>query len=299
MSPGELQANGRYTCIKDGRPVQLMPKYVRQYNLGRTYEPSYNVAPTDLTPVLISRAHLTEEIKDIQKRSIVPMMWGIIPRFHKGDYKKHGYHTNNARLEGVMDNRIFKPALVEGQRCVVLVEGFYEWDTMSPGKTPYFIHAEQKSKETHIEDRGSWPENVEDLVLLKMAALFDIWTDASGDQMWAYTVLTRESDDVLGWLHHRTPVFLETEQQINDWLDYKRQGPEEAIAQLTPIKTRLAWHQVSTRVNSSRHKAEDCNKRVVEGKAEKNKSMMGKITNFFSTAKKDQDYSSEEPHGNH
>lgn len=263
-----------------------MPKYVRQYNLGKTYQPSYNIAPTDLTPVLISRAHLTEDKKDIPKRSLVPMMWGIVPRFHKGDYKKHGYHTNNARLEGLTDNRIFKPALVDGQRCVVLVEGFYEWATAAPGKTPYFIHAAQKSEDTRIEDRATWPENVEDLVLLKMAAIFDIWTDASGDQMWSYTVLTRESDDVLAWLHHRTPVFLETEQQVDDWLDYERVGPEEAIAQLAPIKT-LAWHQVSTRVNSSRHKADDCNKPVEQVQHEK-KTIKGRITSFFSSVKKEE-----------
>lgn len=263
-----------------------MPKYVRQYNLGKTYEPSFNIAPTDLTPVLISRAHLTEEEKDLPKRSLVTMMWGMVPRWHKGDYKKHGYHTNNARLEGLMDNRIFKPALMDGNRCVILCEGFYEWSTVSAEKTPYFIHAAQKSEETRIEDRSTWPAKVEDLVLLKMAGIFDVWTDACGDQMWAYTVLTRESDDVLSWLHHRTPVFLETEQQINDWLDYKRVGPEEALKQLTPIKS-LSWHQVSTRVNNSRHKTDDCNKPGTAAEEQK-APIKGRITNFFKSLKKEE-----------
>ena len=266
--------------------TKLMPKYVRQYNLGRCYEPSFNVAPTDLTPVLISRMHLTEEEKDIQKRSLIPAMWGIIPRWHNGDYKKHGYHTNNARLEGLMDNRIYKPALVEGQRCVVLCEGFYEWSTIKDtDKKPYFIHAHQKNESIRIEDRSTWPERIEDLVLLKMAALFDIWTDDKGDQMWAYTVLTRESDNVLSWMHHRTPVILETDQQVTDWLDYKRIGPEEALAQLQPVRA-LVWHQVSPRVNNSRYKLEDCNKPGTQPPTKK--TIKGRITSFFSVVKKEE-----------
>lgn len=263
-----------------------MPKYVKQYNLGRSYQPSFNIAPTDLTPVLISRAHLTEDDKDLAKRSLVPMMWGIIPRFHKaGDYKKHGLHTHNCRLERVMESRVFKPALMSGQRCVVICEGFYEWATATPDKTPYFIHAVQKDPTTLIEDRNTWPENVEDLVLLKMAALFDVWTDAKGDQMWSYSVITRESDDVLSWLHHRTPILLETEEQVNDWLDYKRIGAQEALAQLTPIKL-LAWHPVSTRVNNSRYKSEDCNKPHKDD--EHKRALKGMITNFFLTTKKEE-----------
>lgn len=265
-----------------------MPKYVRQCNMGRSYEPSYNLAPTDLTPVLISRHHLTEEKKDIPKRSLMPMMWGIIPRWHRGDYKKHGFHTNNARLEGLMDNRLFRPALLDGNRCVVLCEGFYEWSTATAEKAPYFIHAPQKTPEIRVEDRNTWPEKIQDLVLLKMAAIFDVWTDDRGDQMWAYTILTQESDEVLSWMHHRTPIFLETEEQINNWLDYTRVGPEEALAKLRPIKL-LAWHPVSQRVNNSRHKSEDCNKPVDSLAVKDEKAPLSRrITNFFSVVKREE-----------
>lgn len=258
----------------------VQPKYENLYNLGKKYEPSYNVAPTDVTPVLISKAHLTEEKEDCADRVLVPMMWGIVPAWHKGEYTKHGFHTNNARLEGLQENKIFRRPFMAGQRCVVLCEGFYEWTTAKPGKTPYFIHAVQRDKETRIEDRSTWPK-VEDLVLLKMAGIFDIWSNESGDQIWAYTVLTRESDDVLSWMHHRTPLFLETEEQIQDWLDFERVGPERALTLLKPIKL-LAWHQVSTEVNNSRNKAQSCNK-PEDGKDDlKTVNGRGSILKYFT-----------------
>lgn len=260
--------------------------------MGRTYEPSYNVAPTDLTPVLVSKHHLTEEKTDFAKRSLIPMMWGIVPRWHhKADYRNHGFHTNNVRLEGVMESRIFKQPLLEGKRCVVLCDGFYEWSTTGDDskekKKPYFVYAKQRDPKVRIEDRKTWPEDIQELVLLKMAGLFDLWHGAGGSEMYAYSVLTRESDDVLSWMHHRTPVVLDSEQKISDWLDYGRVGPEEALAQLEPVKE-LSWHSVSKQVNNSRIKLETCNKEVENHQQTTLPKGKVRITDHFYAIKKEE-----------
>lgn len=255
--------------------------------MGRTYEPSYNVAPTDLTPVLVSKHHLTEQKIDYAKRS---MMWGIVPRWHQqADYRNHGFHTNNVRLEGVMESRIFKQPLLDGNRCVVLCEGFYEWSTTGDDpkqKKPYFVYAAQKDPKVRIEDRKTWPDKVEDLVLLKMAGIFDLWRGAGGNEMYAYSVLTRESDDVLSWMHHRTPVILDSEQKISNWLDYGRVGPEEALAQLEPVKE-LRWHSVSKQVNNSRNKMDSCNKEDTNEKATLPKGKVRITDHFYAINKKE------------
>ena len=57
------------------------PEWKDEKNLGKKFTPSRNVAPTDVTPVLISNFDKDEENKE--NRIIKPMMWGMIPPWHK------------------------------------------------------------------------------------------------------------------------------------------------------------------------------------------------------------------------
>lgn len=62
----------------------LAPEWRSEFNCGRKYTPSYNIAPTDITPVLVSAEHFGDDGSDDgQSRVIVPMMWGMIPFWHK------------------------------------------------------------------------------------------------------------------------------------------------------------------------------------------------------------------------
>ena len=54
---------------------------------------------------------------------IQPMLWGLVPSWHKGDPKAVAYKMNNARSDGMLQKRSFKGPLEKGRRCVVLVEG--------------------------------------------------------------------------------------------------------------------------------------------------------------------------------
>lgn len=108
-----------------------------------------------------------------------------------------------------------------------------------------------------MEDKSSW--SAENVKLFKVAGLFDKWTNETGDTMYSYTIITFESNDKLGWLHHRTPAVLESDEQVNDWLDFNRVPADAALKLLTQPRD-LVWHQVSNFVNSSRNKSEQCNK---------------------------------------
>lgn len=55
--------------------------------------------------------------------------------------------SHNARIEGVRDSKLYSPSLKRGQRCVVVCEGFYEWQTTGEKqatKQPYYIYAPQE-----------------------------------------------------------------------------------------------------------------------------------------------------------
>lgn len=229
--------------------------------MGKKYEPSFNIAPTDITPVLTSRAHFTDDENDSSDHIIVPMLWGMIPRWHKGDYKRHGLTTNNCRLENLLESKLYSAPLKQGQRCVIVCEGFYEWQTVygvkSSERSVYYIYMPQN--ETGKKEDIKPNNEMKNMNLLKMAGLFDIWEDENGNKMYSYTVITFESHEKFVWLHHRIPAILETEDQINDWLDYKNVPYDRALKLLTPADN-IIWHQVSKMVNNTRNKDSNCNK---------------------------------------
>lgn len=228
------------------------------------------MAPTDVTPVLVSAKHF-DDAAAADARLVVPMMWGMVPFWHRGtDHRNHGLTTNNCRLEGMLGSRLYAHALRKGQRCVVLSEGFYEWQTTDPQATKasqrpaYYAYMPQREG-IRIEQKDSWRERAADLRLLQMAALFDCWTNADGDQLYSYSIVTFESGERFSWLHHRSPAILETQQQVDDWLDFGRvTDAKELLAMLRPA-TQLQWHAVSSVVNNSRNKSAECNKKVALG----------------------------------
>lgn len=186
----------------------------------------------------------------------------MIPRWHSGDYKKHGLTTNNARLETLVTSKLYNPCLNRGKRCVIPMEGFYEWSTVNPKqksseRPAYFIYMQQEDG-IKVENKSTWTSN--NIRLMFVAGLFDVWHDSNGDSIQSFTIITFESDSKLNWLHNRTPAILETEEQITNWLN-----PDfEDSLKLIQHPKELLWHQVSKLVNSSKNKSQDCNKPYVE-----------------------------------
>lgn len=235
---------------------------------GMDYKPSVNIAPTDVTPVLVNASHFNHEENE---PVIYPMMWGMIPPWHKGDnIKSTGLSTNNCRLEGMKASKLYGPSFSSGKRCVVLCEGFYEWQTTkkeSSSKQPYYIYSPQDDG-VHIEDPKCWDaadwneaDGWKGPKLLKMAGLFSCWTSSEGKPVYSYSVITMESNTHFSWLHHRMPAILNTDEEVMDWIDSGRVPADKAMELLKPVD-KLTWHPVSTAVNNSRNKSDGCNKPV-------------------------------------
>ncbi|XP_022110850.1 embryonic stem cell-specific 5-hydroxymethylcytosine-binding protein-like [Acanthaster planci] len=264
----------------------------------RKYYPSFNLTPTAVTPVLLSAKHFDSEAAS-DDRQLTPMQWGLVPSWHKGDPTALGYKMNNCRREGMTGKRSFSRPLDKGQRCVVLADGYYEWLTSKDGKKqPYFIYFPQATPieslasktppaepepveqpdclaEEEVTDEGSeWKGHK----LLTMAGLFDRWfPPEGGPPLYTYTVITVEAASSMSWLHNRMPAILESDQAINDWLDYGTVPASKAL-ELIKAETCLTCHPVSTQVNNSRYKGSDCIVPIDVGKPEKqtaSSKMMG------------------------
>ncbi len=138
----------------------------------------------------------------------------MIPFWHHSSKPTdHGLTTNNARLEGLKESRLYKPCLEKDRRCVVICDGFYEWQKFKEGpKQPYLVFADQTASKATVkkeDDGGQSPvaksNKLEDNWKeeqgwigprqLFMAGLYSIWysdEDKNREKpIFNYTVITR------------------------------------------------------------------------------------------------------------
>lgn len=97
---------------------------------------------------------------------------------------------------------------------------------------------------------------------LTLAGLFNEWkSPEDGSVIYSYSVITMDSCPSFSWIHERMPAVLETEDEINQWLDFTNLSPQEALLKLKP-STALASHPVSSDVNSSRNHGDHLTKPI-------------------------------------
>lgn len=230
------------------------------------YVPSCNLGPRDVIPCVVAGTHFSNK----EDRVLCPMLWGMIPPWHKGDYKKHTASSHNSRLDRILESKLFSPPLRNGLRCVVVFDGYYEWktDKTKSAKQPYYIYATQEAG-IKAEDPATWPDEHsfeskwEGYKPLKMAGIFSKFKSIEGKTVYSCSILTTDSNEVISWIHDRMPVFL-NEEDCQIWLDPKvtaNKAIEMLKAQKLAEKT-LSWHPVSTLVNNVLHKDKECRKEI-------------------------------------
>lgn len=65
----------------EGAVKFVTPEWLPEHNADKEYTPSYNIAPTDVTPVLLSSMKYKNAATT--DRVLKPMMWGVIPPWHQ------------------------------------------------------------------------------------------------------------------------------------------------------------------------------------------------------------------------
>ena len=82
--------------------------------------PRYNVCPTDPVDVVTAEEG---------KRELVPMRWGLIPRWWSKTIKDAKIATFNARAETIETKPFFRDAF-KRTRCLIPMSGYYEWQDL-------------------------------------------------------------------------------------------------------------------------------------------------------------------------
>uniref|UniRef100_A0A8C5JCL4 Abasic site processing protein HMCES n=1 Tax=Junco hyemalis TaxID=40217 RepID=A0A8C5JCL4_JUNHY len=243
--------NLRRACAyRDRGGRQRQPEWVRQ----ERYQPSYNKGPQSSGPVLLSRRHLQQDA-DSSERVLMDMRWGLVPSWFKQDNpSKLQFNTSNCRSDTMLSKSSYKGALLKGKRCVVLADGFYEWQQQSGGKQPYFIYFPQSKDATETEGDEEW----KGWRLLTMAGIFDCWEPPGGGEMlYTYTIITVDASKDVSFIHHRMPAILDGDEAIRKWLDFAEVPTQEAVKLIQPTEN-IVFHPVSTFVNNIRNNTPEC-----------------------------------------
>ena len=190
---------GRFNSIASGKDFASV--YDAQF-LTDELLPNFNVAPTTLVYVL----HRQDG-----ERVLDAMSWGLVPSWSKD--KTRAASMINARSETLIEKPSFRN-LVSEHRCVLPIQGFYEWqnlpsDTKKPKKQAHYI--------SRVDERP-----------MTLAGLWTIWKQPDSSLLRTCTIITTEANEKLSPIHHRMPVILERDS-VEIWLGESKALPNDLL----------------------------------------------------------------------
>jgi putative SOS response-associated peptidase YedK len=179
--------------------------------------PRYNISPG--TPLLSVRRE-----QGVLRTEALP--WGFVPAWAPAD--EPGGHAN-ARVEGIFERPTFRDA-ARLRRCVVPLDGYYEWKTEGKLKVPYYFRA---------ADGGP----------LAVGGLWSLHLAADGSSRRTLCLVTVAPNREAGEVHSRMPIVL-TSAARQAWLSENAFTPEDfaRLAVTAPDRT-LSLYRVSPDVN--------------------------------------------------
>jgi putative SOS response-associated peptidase YedK len=170
------------------RPASELAEIFAAEPLADDPGPRFNVAPTDEALVVVQRE---------ERRAITAYRWGLIP--HWAENAKVGSRMFNARAETLTTSPAFRDAFVR-KRCLVPVDGFYEWKREGTVRQPFLIGRA-------------------DGLPLTLAGLWSGWRDPVADRVVrTFTIITSGPNDQMVDIHNRMPVVV-PEELWPMWLD--------------------------------------------------------------------------------
>lgn len=192
-------------------PVTAVPRY----------QPRYNLAPTQ--PALVLRLH-----PHTKQPELTFLTWGLVPSWAQDP--NIGKKLINARAETIADKPAFRAAF-RRRRCLIPIDGFYEWKKTGKTKQPYYFTSQYN-------------------LPMAIAGLWEHWEAPDGSVIESFTLITTEANDLVRPIHHRMPAILPA-AAFDQWLH-----PATDLAALKALlrspypADRLAKRLVSARVNS-------------------------------------------------
>src|SRR4029078_573170 len=178
--------------------------------------PRYNIAPMQQVPIVRLGSNGRPQLAQVR--------WGLVARFPQGP--SIGARMINARGETLASRSAFRNAFAR-HRCLVPVNGFYEWQATPAGKQPL-----------HIGMPDGRP--------FALAGLYERWLSSEGDVLDTCAVVTTAASRSIAGVHDRMPVIV-PDAAYARWLDPADTDVADLVHGWTDP---LRIYPVSTRVNA-------------------------------------------------
>lgn len=216
---------GRYT-------LKTLPEVLQeQFQLAEApaMKPRFNIAPSQLVACVRMKP-------ETRRREGVLLRWGLVPSWARDPAM--GMKLINARAETVAEKPAFRKPF-RHQRCLVLADGFYEWQRLGRIKQPYYIRM--------ADERP-----------FAFAGLWDHWAGKDGAAIESCALLTTDANEVMAPIHDRMPVILRR-SDYEQWLDPEIQNADvlKPLLRSYPPEEMIAI-PISTKVNNPRNDDASC-----------------------------------------
>lgn len=204
-----------------GRVTQFTLAESFYHSLGLnviSLKPRYNISPgTKLVCVRREQGELKAE----------EIYWGFTPAWAQGSSTQEEHA--NARVETVAEKITFKDAL-KNHRCLIPIDGYYEWKTVGKLKIPYYFK---------LTSGGP----------MILAGLWSTQISRDGEAKKSLCLLTTKPNREASQVHSRMPVIISSENQ-QLWLsDQILNKSSMDSMSATPAAGLLQLHRVSSEVN--------------------------------------------------
>jgi putative SOS response-associated peptidase YedK len=188
--------------------------------------PRYNIAPTQPIGTILQKA----------QRQFQWMQWGLIPSWAKDP--SIGNKLINARAESLREKPSFRNAF-KRRRCLIVADGFYEWQKIDKRKQPYYIQMH--------DDKP-----------FAFAGLWDTWQPPEGEAIASCTIITTSANAIVQPIHDRMPVILSPDRYTR-WLDPTLTDTQVLQDLLQPYNSdAMKATPVSSAVNNPANEKPEC-----------------------------------------
>lgn len=129
------------------------------------------------------------------------LTWGLIPCWANAEQAKTiANKTLNAKSETIFDLPSFKESIIS-KRCIILVDGFYEWQHVGKEKNEFFI-------------------SLKDEQPFAMGGIWSSWKNPNGEIKQTFSIITTPANPMMEEIHNtrkRMPFILPKESE-SAWL---------------------------------------------------------------------------------
>lgn len=190
---------------------ELEKRFNAKVNSGNEIIPHYLINGFNHTQLPV--------ITDKEPNEIQTYYWGLIPVFAKdmADAKTRMNQTLIAKCETVFNLPSYRSS-IKSKRCIVLVDGFYEWRHVAGEKYPYYIHLKGNDA-------------------FALGGIYNDWINKeTGEIINTVSIITTEANPLMAKIHNskmRMPFILPKETE-REWINPDLK-PDEITNMMKPF----------------------------------------------------------------